>query len=82
MTSTSDTSPLLAVSGVSKRFGAVVALDDVSLEVRRAERLAIMGENGAGKSTLMKLLAGVYSPDEGSMTLDGEPYAPDRKSVV
>lgn len=76
MTSTSDPSALLTVSGVSKRFGAVVALEDVSLEVRRAERLAIMGENGAGKSTLMKLLAGVYSPDEGSMSLDGEPYAP------
>jgi len=76
MTSTSDPSPLLAVSGLSKRFGAVVALEDVSLEVRRAERLAIMGENGAGKSTLMKLLAGVYSPDEGTMTLDGETYAP------
>ncbi|WP_449407320.1 sugar ABC transporter ATP-binding protein [Microbacterium maritypicum] len=81
MTSTSDPnptagSPLLRVDGVSKRFGAVVALEDVSLEIRRAERVAIMGENGAGKSTLMKLLAGVYSPDEGSMTLDGEPYAP------
>ncbi|MFD4957782.1 sugar ABC transporter ATP-binding protein [Microbacterium sp. NPDC058389] len=76
MTSTSDSSPLLEVRGVSKRFGAVVALDDVSLQIRRAERLAVMGENGAGKSTLMKLLAGVYTPDEGSMTLNGEPYAP------
>ncbi|WP_430591377.1 sugar ABC transporter ATP-binding protein [Humidisolicoccus flavus] len=71
-----EASPLLTVHSLSKRFGATKALTEVDFSIAAGERVAIMGENGAGKSTLMKLIAGVYSPDSGSMTLGGEPYAP------
>jgi ribose transport system ATP-binding protein len=64
--------PLLDLHGVSKGFPGVQALDDVSLELRHGEVLALVGENGAGKSTLMKLLAGIYTPDAGSFRLNGE----------
>ena len=63
--------PLLAVSNVTKRFGGVLALDRLSLDIRAGEVTAILGENGAGKSTLMKVLAGVIRPDEGSYSIRG-----------
>lgn len=66
----------LRMAGIRKRFGATLALDGVDLSVRSGEVLALVGENGAGKSTLMKVLSGVHSPDEGTMTLDGAPYHP------
>jgi len=53
----------LRMSGISKRFPGVHALDDVSLAVRKGTVHALMGENGAGKSTLMKCLIGIYAPD-------------------
>ncbi len=62
--------------GVRKRFGATVALDGVDLAVADGEVHALLGQNGAGKSTLMKVLSGAHAPDEGSMLLDGRPYAP------
>ena len=65
--------PLLRVEHLDKRFPGVHALDRVHLELYPAEVLAVIGENGAGKSTLMKILAGVQSPDGGSITLGGEP---------
>ncbi len=65
--------PLLRMTGISKFFPGVQALKDVSLEVHSGECLALVGENGAGKSTLMKVLSGVYAPDEGSMELAGAP---------
>lgn len=61
---------------VCKRFGATVALDDVSLDVGRGEVLALIGENGAGKSTLMKVLSGAVSADAGSMQIDGRLFHP------
>lgn len=57
-----------------KEFPGVVALDDVSLFVKRGEVHALMGENGAGKSTIMKILAGIYSLDKGEILFDGEPF--------
>ncbi len=63
--------PLIQLDRVSKRFGGVAALDQVSFEIRRGEIHAVVGENGAGKSTLMKLLAGVHEPDDGEIRLAG-----------
>ncbi|MHC4521824.1 MAG: sugar ABC transporter ATP-binding protein [Planctomycetota bacterium] len=60
------------MQGISKRFGPVQALCDVSLQVRTGSVHALVGENGAGKSTLMKILAGVYQPDAGSVEIHGQ----------
>ncbi|MCI8591522.1 MAG: sugar ABC transporter ATP-binding protein [Lachnospiraceae bacterium] len=62
---------IYAIDHVSKRFPGVVALDDVSMEVREGEILAVVGENGAGKSTLMNILSGVYEATEGTLAFDG-----------
>ncbi|MGW2468991.1 ATP-binding cassette domain-containing protein [Streptomyces bauhiniae] len=63
--------PVLALRGVSKRFGAVQALTDVTLEVHAGEVVALVGDNGAGKSTLVKTIAGVHPIDEGVIEWDG-----------
>ena len=62
---------ILTMKGIDKSFPGVHALDHVDLEVCRGEVHALMGENGAGKSTLMKVLTGIYSKDEGSITYEG-----------
>ncbi|HEY7236320.1 MAG TPA: sugar ABC transporter ATP-binding protein [Gemmatimonadaceae bacterium] len=67
---------VLRVSGITKRFGATIALDGVDLELRAGEVHALIGENGAGKSTLMNVLAGAVQPDSGEMEMDGEPFDP------
>jgi L-arabinose transport system ATP-binding protein len=67
--------PALAAVGVSKRFGVVQALDDVTLSVRPREILALVGENGAGKSTLVRIFEGVYRPDQGALMAGGAPQA-------
>lgn len=66
----------LELKGITKVFPGTRALDGVDLQVRYGRATALIGENGAGKSTLMKVLSGVYIPDGGWMSLDGEPYAP------
>ncbi|MHC4388989.1 MAG: ATP-binding cassette domain-containing protein, partial [Planctomycetota bacterium] len=71
------TAPLLRMQGVSKRFGATVALDEVGIEVAAGEVLALVGENGAGKSTLMKVLSGAIKANAGRMWLDGLSYQPN-----
>lgn len=69
---TAATIAVLAVRGAHKRFGAVHALNDVSLRVDRGEVLALLGDNGAGKSTLVKCISGVHALDEGEILLNGE----------
>ncbi|QWF79440.1 ABC transporter ATP-binding protein [Amycolatopsis sp. CA-230715] len=64
--------PVVALSGITKRFPGVVANSDVNLTVRAGEVHAVCGENGAGKSTLMKILYGMQQPDEGSIAVNGE----------
>src|SRR5262245_4087275 len=66
----------LEMRGVSKAFGATLALDRVDLTVGPGEVCGLVGQNGAGKSTLMAILAGAVRPDAGSMRLDGAAYAP------
>ena len=65
--------PLLQMTGISKSFPGVKALEAVNFAVGEAEIHAFLGENGAGKSTLLKILSGAQSPDEGSISLDGKP---------
>lgn len=62
---------LLSMSGMSKSFGAVRALSDVSLDLAKGEIRALVGENGAGKSTLMKILSGAVSADSGEIRMGG-----------
>jgi ribose transport system ATP-binding protein len=63
--------PLLAVTGIVKRFGGTLALDRVDMDVRKGEIHALLGQNGAGKSTLIKVLAGVHQVDEGTVQFRG-----------
>jgi simple sugar transport system ATP-binding protein len=65
--------PLLEVRNVSKFFGNVIALKDVSVAVGAGEVACVLGDNGAGKSTFIKILSGVHSHDEGELLVDGEP---------
>ena len=65
--------PLLEARNISKYFGAVVALEGVSLTVRSGQITCLLGDNGAGKSTLIKTLSGVHPPDDGTLAVDGEP---------
>ena len=64
--------PLMEARGISKYFGHVVALEDISLEVRAGQVTCLLGDNGAGKSTLIKTFSGVHQPTKGTMAVDGE----------
>ncbi|QGN58825.1 ATP-binding cassette domain-containing protein [Nostocoides sp. HKS02] len=68
-----DRQPLVRASGITKRFGAITALEDVTVEFRRGEVHGLVGANGAGKSTLIKILAGAHLPDSGAIEIDGSP---------
>jgi simple sugar transport system ATP-binding protein len=72
VTQTAETTPLLEVRSISKYFGSVIALKDVSCFVGAGEVTCLLGDNGAGKSTLIKALSGVHKPDEGAYLFEGE----------
>jgi branched-chain amino acid transport system ATP-binding protein len=76
MTSTETREIVFDVDNVTLRFGGVVSLNDVSLEMYRGEILAVIGPNGAGKTSLFNSLTGVYTPQEGSITVSGRPGQP------
>jgi len=69
---------MLAASRLTRRFGGLVAVDDVSIELRRGQIHAVIGTNGAGKSTLINLLAGELSPTSGTISLRGDPIVRER----
>jgi simple sugar transport system ATP-binding protein len=69
---TEDRQDALRAEGIVKRFGALVALDGVSLRLKRGEVLGLIGDNGAGKSTLIKIITGYHRPDAGRLFVNGE----------
>jgi simple sugar transport system ATP-binding protein len=71
-TITTEVAPLLQVQEVSKYFGSVIALKDISMTVRAGEVMCLLGDNGAGKSTLIKILSGVHQPSEGHYLFEGK----------
>ena len=73
MTTPRTDTPLIEARGLTKYFGSVIALQDISLTVRAGEVLCLLGDNGAGKSTLIKMLSGVHEPDEGQILVEGKP---------
>ncbi|MGA8226920.1 MAG: sugar ABC transporter ATP-binding protein, partial [Xanthobacteraceae bacterium] len=77
-----SSTPLLELRDLCKSFGETFAVDHVSLTSERGQILALLGENGAGKSTVIKLLAGIYQPDHGSMRLNGQPINHNRDSQI
>ena len=74
--------PALAVHHATKRFGGVIAIDDVSVSVSAGEVIALLGDNGAGKSTLIKCLSGVHALDEGTIEMDGHPVRIDSPAAA
>jgi simple sugar transport system ATP-binding protein len=64
--------PLIEAQGVSKYFGSVIALEDISMQVNAGEVMCLLGDNGAGKSTLIKIFSGVHRPDKGTLLVDDE----------
>src|SRR5215216_2625091 len=66
-----ESTPVLALKGISKSFGAVQALSGVDFEVHGGEVVALVGDNGAGKSTLVKTIAGIHPPDDGQILFEG-----------
>ncbi|EHR70552.1 ABC-type branched-chain amino acid transport system, ATPase component [Burkholderiales bacterium JOSHI_001] len=68
--------PLLKASGLGKRFGAVVAAENLNLAVARGERVSLIGSNGAGKTTFVNMITGYLKPDVGSIVLDGQDITP------
>ncbi len=70
-----DAEPFLRIEGVTKRFGGVAAVDDLTLPIYRGEFFALLGGSGSGKSTLLRMLAGLVAPDAGRIVLDGQDMA-------
>lgn len=68
-----DGTSIIQMTGISKRFGTVTALNNVNFTVTRSQIMALLGDNGAGKSTLIKVLAGIYPPTTGQIAFEGQP---------
>src|SRR6195256_3798798 len=64
--------PIVRIEGVTKRFGAITAVDSVDLAIERGELFALLGSSGCGKTTLLRLLAGFETPDAGRLVIDGQ----------
>ena len=77
-----DGQPLLDVSGVSKRFGGVTAVEDLTMSVRPGEIMAVIGPNGAGKTSLLNMISDFYQPDSGSIVFDGRDITRARPSRI
>lgn len=75
-----QTDVILSIKNVTKRFPGVIAVNNVSFDIKKGEVHVLIGENGAGKSTLVKMISGIYSIDEGELLLNGKHYLP--KSVI
>ena len=82
MTTTSSADIAIAATGISKRFGGALAVDDVSLQIAPGEIHSIVGENGAGKSTLMRVMAGIIESDSGSVEVFGAPVDPGTRAAI
>ena len=63
---------LIEFNNISKFFGSVIALKDVTMHIKRGQIMCLLGDNGAGKSTLIKTLSGVHKPDEGEIVVEGK----------
>jgi ABC-type uncharacterized transport system YnjBCD ATPase subunit len=77
-----DARPFISIRGITKRFGAFTAVDDVSLDIFRGELFCLLGGSGCGKSTLLRMLAGFETPTEGQVLIDGQDMArvpPDKR---
>jgi branched-chain amino acid transport system ATP-binding protein len=75
--------PLVAMTNIAKHYGGVIAIEDVSLEIRRGETLGLIGPNGSGKTTLVNVLSGFAPPTAGKLEIDGEeqPFLPAQKAL-
>jgi branched-chain amino acid transport system ATP-binding protein len=72
----------MSIEGASKRFGGVVAVDDVTIDIPRSRILSVIGPNGAGKTSLLNMISGFYRPDSGCITLDGRNITGMRPSAI
>src|SRR5690348_17260907 len=80
--SASPDQSLLTIAGVSKYFGGVRAVENVTVSIRRGEIMSVIGPNGAGKTSLLNMISGFYKPSSGSIVLDGRDITYSRPSEI
>src|SRR5262245_18656302 len=74
--------PILQVTGCTKKFGGLVAVKDLNITLEKGDLYGLIGPNGAGKTTIFNLITGVYTPDEGTIVLDGTPVQGRKPSRI